>query len=63
MKRARKDMINREGVIEVLKRMRRDCRNANKICWNCSSSPICPKDNHPPIPYHWTEREIEEIVK
>ena len=56
-------MINREGVIKILKRMRDDCRNANKICWNCSSSGICPRGECLPLPCKWTEKEIEEIVK
>lgn len=56
-------MINREGVIEVLKRMRSDCRNANRICWNCSSSGICPREKYSPLPCKWTEKEIERIFK
>ena len=56
-------MINREGIIEILKRIRRDCRNANKNCWSCSSSDICMREQYPPLPCKWTEKEIEEIVK
>lgn len=56
-------MINRKGVIEILKRMKDDCKYANKRCWRCSSSGICPRDGYLPLPCEWTNKEIKELIK